>query len=457
MCFSFCFVLSVWAQERVITGRVTSADDGSSLPGVNVVVKGTTNGSVTDADGKYSLTVPTSGGSLVFSFIGLKTAEVLVGDRTTVDVQLTLDVTQLSEIVVTALGEKVQRDKFASAVSSVQGGSVAKSGETSVLTGLSGKASGVLITRSGGDPGAGAYIQIRGQNTINGNSQPLIVIDGIPMSNSSEGTNLVMQQSRLNDLNPEDVESMEVLKGASAAALWGTRAANGVIMITTKKGKDSGGKLNIEFKSTVSIDVINKMHPLQTAYGQGRNGLYNGAINRIWGDKIADRTGGPDTFVTNPADPNYLGYVTFPDGTRRYNIAPGTAANPHGGKNSREVWDHTNDVFGTGNYVDNNLGISGGNARSNFYLGLNNLSQQGIIKTNSDYKKTSVRLNLSNNVTEWLRVGVNANYVNVNSNRVQQGDNVDGLLLGMLRTPPDFNNNYYTGDYTDRSGNTLPG
>ncbi|MFM7485371.1 MAG: carboxypeptidase-like regulatory domain-containing protein, partial [Cytophagales bacterium] len=186
-------MLSVWAQERVITGKVTSADDGSSLPGVNVVVKGTTNGSVTDADGKYSLTVPTSGGSLVFSFIGLKTAEVLVGDRTTVDVQLTLDVTQLSEIVVTALGEKVQRDKFASAVSSVQGGSVAKSGETSVLTGLSGKASGVLITRSGGDPGAGAYIQIRGQNTINGNSQPLIVIDGIPMSNSSEGTNLVMQ------------------------------------------------------------------------------------------------------------------------------------------------------------------------------------------------------------------------------------------------------------------------
>ncbi|MBY0433200.1 MAG: SusC/RagA family TonB-linked outer membrane protein [Cyclobacteriaceae bacterium] len=445
------------AQDRVVTGKVTSSDDGSPIPGVNVVLKGTNNGTVTDAGGTYRLTVPGSGGTLIFSFIGMQTSEQEIGTRSTIDLPMASDVKQLSEVVVTALGEKVDKDKFASASSNVQGSAVVRSGETSVLTGLSGKASGVLITRSGGDPGAGAYIQIRGQNTINGNSQPLVVIDGIPMSNSSEGTNAVMQQSRLNDLNPEDIASMEVLKGASAAALWGTRAANGVIMITTKKGKDSGGKLNIEFKSTLSVDVINKMHPLQTAYGQGRNGFYNGAINRIWGDKIADRTGGADNFITDPNDPAYLGYVTFPDGTRRYNIAPGNSTNPHGGKNSKDVWDHTNDVFRNGHFVDNSLAISGGNAKSSFYLGINNLDQQGIIKTNSDYKKNSVRLNLSNNVSEWLRVAVNANYVNVNSNRVQQGDNVDGLLLGMLRTPPDFNNNYFTGAYTDPSGNTFPG
>ena len=456
LCFALLFALGAQAQERTISGKVTSVEDGSPVPGANVVVKGTTNGTVTDASGIYKLSIPGGAATLVASFIGMQTIEVEVGDRTTIDFAMPSDVKQLTEVVVTAMNVRVDKDKFGSAVSTVGGNALARSGETSVLTGLTGKAAGVFITRSGGDPGAGAYIQIRGQNTINGNSQPLIVIDGIPMSNSSEGTATVMQQSRLNDLNPEDIESMEVLKGASAAALWGTRAANGVIMITTKKGKDTNGKLNVEFKSTYSIDKINKMHPLQTAYGQGLGGLYNGSINRIWGDKIADRSGEADAFITDPSSPGYNGYVTFPDGTKRYAIAAGTASNPHGGKNSRETWDHTNDVFQTGHYTDNNLGISGGNARSNFYLGLANLNQVGIIKNFSDYKRNSIRFNVSNALTDWMRVSVNTNYVNMNSNRVQQGDNVDGLLLGMLRTPPDFNNNYYTGAYTDKTGNTFP-
>lgn len=455
LCFALLLCSALSAQDRAIQGKVTSAEDGTPIPGVNVFVKGSTNGTVTDAEGNYRINIPGPSAILSFSFIGMTTTEEAVGDRGTIDIKLQTDVRQLTEVVVTAMNVKVDKDKFGSAVSTVGGNSIVRSGETSVLTGLTGKAAGVLITRSGGDPGSGAYIQIRGQNTINGNSQPLIVIDGIPMSNSSEGTATVMQQSRLNDLNPEDIESMEVLKGASAAALWGTRAANGVIMITTKKGKDTNGKINIEFKTTYSVDKINKMHPLQTSYGQGVGGFYNGSVNRIWGDKIADRTGGTDTFITDPAASGYNGYVTFPDGTRRYAIAAGTASNPHGGKNSRDVWDHTNDVFQTGHYTDNNLGITGGNAKSNFYLGLANLNQVGIIKNFSDYKRNSIRFNVSNALTDWMRVSVNSNYVSMNSNRVQQGDNVDGLLLGMLRTPPDFNNNYYTGDYTDKTGSTF--
>lgn len=454
LCFALLCAIGAVAQERSITGTVTSAEDGTPVPGANVVVKGTTNGTVTDANGIFRLSLPAGPATLVTSFIGMQTLEVEVGDRTVVDFALPSDVKQLTEVVVTAMNVKVDKDKFASAVSTVGGSAISRSGETSVLTGLTGKAAGVLITRSGGDPGSGAYIQIRGQNTINGNSQPLIVIDGIPMSNSSEGTATVMQQSRLNDLNPEDIESMEVLKGASAGALWGTRAANGVIMITTKKGKDTGGKINIEFKSTYSIDKINKMHPLQTAYGQGVGGFYNGSVNRIWGDKIADRTGGTDEFITNSTDPDYNGYVTFPDGTRRYAILPGDESDPHGGKNSRETWDHTDDVFQTGHYTDNSLALSGGNAKSNFYLGLSNLNQVGIIKHFSDYKRNNIRFNASNALTDWMKISVNSNYVSMNSNRVQQGDNVDGLLLGMLRTPGDFNNNYYVGDYTDPAGNT---
>jgi hypothetical protein len=156
---------SLSAQDRVVTGKVTSQDDGAALPGVNVVLKGTTNGTVTDSDGTFKLTVPAAGGALVFSFIGLETSEIPIGERAVIDVQLGLDIKQLSEVVVTAIGLREDKDKFASSVTTVQGGNVARSGEPGVLQGLSGKASGVLVTRNGGDPGAGAYIQIRGQNT----------------------------------------------------------------------------------------------------------------------------------------------------------------------------------------------------------------------------------------------------------------------------------------------------
>jgi TonB-linked SusC/RagA family outer membrane protein len=459
---------SAWAQQRILTGKVSAAEDGSPLPGVNVVLKGTTNGTVTDANGTFQLSAPSSGGDLIFSFIGMQTQEVPIGDRTNVDVSMVSDVKQLTEVVVTAIGEKVDRDKFASSVSTVQGGNIAKSGETGVLQGLSGKTAGVLITRSGGDPGAGAYIQIRGQNTINGNAQPLFIVDGVPISNSNEygltgAANSINAQSRVNDINPDDIASMEVLKGASAAALWGTRAANGVVIITTKKGKDSNGKVNISFKSTLSFDKVNKMHALQTAYGGGDGGHYIQGSRVTWGDKISDRQGGADNFITDPSNPSYNGFVTFPDGTKRYAIASGsgssfngTGAAAHGGKNSRDVYDHRYDAFQTGHYTDNNIQLSGGNARTNFLISYSNLNQEGIIKSFSDYKRNSARVNVSSQFTDWLRASANVAYVNSSSTRAQSGDNVDGLMLGGLRTSPDFDNSYYTGTYTDVDGLIYP-
>jgi TonB-dependent SusC/RagA subfamily outer membrane receptor len=322
----------LWAQERTVTGRVTSSEDGSSLPGVNVVVKGTTSGTVTDAEGNFKLPVPSSSSALIFSFIGLTTTEVVVGDRSVVDVSLSLDVTQLSEVVVTALGLEKNRDEIGSATSQVSGTSISNSGESTLINGLSGKASGVNIVRSSGDPGAGSYIQIRGQSTITGNLQPLIIVDGVPISNSSLGGGVdgVVQQSRLNDLNPDDIASVEVLKGASAAALWGSRAANGVIVVTTKNGSSGKGKVNISFKSTYSMDKIYLTHKLTNDWSGGTLMQYRFAPagGRNWGDQISTRSGEADAFITNPG-PGYNGFFTAPDGTKFYNIANGTAANPH--------------------------------------------------------------------------------------------------------------------------------
>ncbi len=452
MCFSFGFALSVWAQDRVVTGKVTSSDDGSALPGVNVVLKGTTNGTVTDSDGNYKITIPGSGGVLVFSFIGMATQEEEVGARSVLDLPMKTDVKQLQEVVVNALGETRDKDKLGIAAASVSGGAVVQSGEAGLINGIAGKAPGVTITRSGGDPGAGSYIQLRGQSTITGSVQPLIVIDGMPMNNDTFGqdnaanqTGGVQQQSRLNDLNPSDIASMEVLKSAAAAALWGSRASNGVIVITTKKGKNSQGKLNASYSGTMSFDQVNKMPDLQTKYGQGSNGRFSTGTSASYGDLISGRTGGVDTN-------SGTAYVQFPDGSTRYAIAAGSAANPHGGKNSQNTYDHTKDIFQTGHYLDHNITLSSGNDKSQFYASYENLTQQGIVKTNSDYNKNVARINVSSQLTPKLHVRASANFNNIRSNRAQQGSNVSGVLLGQLRTSPDFNNTQYVGTAYDASG-----
>ncbi|MEO0333602.1 MAG: carboxypeptidase-like regulatory domain-containing protein, partial [Bacteroidota bacterium] len=370
------------AQDRTISGQITSVDSGDPLPGVNVVVKGTTNGTISDIDGNYRLTIGEDAETLVFSFIGLVTKEVSIGNQSTLNVELTDDTKQLSEVVVTALGFEEDADSRGIAFSKVEGESIARSGENTLINSLSGKAAGVQIARSSGDPGAAAYIQIRGQNTITGESQPLIVVDGIPISNtvgapnadldnSGEGTGGVRQQSRMNDINPSDIKDLQILKGASAAALWGSRAANGVILITTKKGRDAD-KLDVTFRSTVSLDQVNVLHPLQNKFGQGRRGIYSPSDSRSFGDKIADRPGGADEQITDPNAEGYGGFFEAADGDRYYAIPAGSPDNPNGGKNSRETFNDAREdqVFQTGYFVDNYLSLSGGNENGNFMLSM---------------------------------------------------------------------------------------
>ncbi|UZR97799.1 SusC/RagA family TonB-linked outer membrane protein [Chondrinema litorale] len=423
----------IFAQDRTLTGTVTSGG-GDPLPGVNVVVKGTTTGAITDIDGNFSIKVSSEGKFLVFSYIGFQAKEVEIGTRNSFDISLEEDAQQLSEVVITALGFEQSADNLGSTSSKIDGGPIVTSGETGMINGMQGKAAGVRITRNTGDPGAGSYIQIRGQSTITGDSQPLVIVDGIPISNSTIGSNTggVSQQSRLNDINPDDIESIQVLKGASAAALWGSRAANGVILIKTKSGSE--GRTNISFRSTVSMDKISVRQPLQNKFGQGSGGVYSPTASASFGDKISDRSGAADVFDTSGQ------FFEAEDGTIYYPIVE---------KNSTDTFDESNfdDIFGTGYFIDNNLSFSGGNEKSQFYASISNLQQQGIIKSSSDYDRSTVRFNVNHEFSKIFSMSAKSTYINIKSNRTQQNSNVNGIYLGLLRTAPDFDNTDYKGTY----------
>lgn len=441
MAFSFVFALSAWAQ-RTVSGKVTD-DKGEGLPGVNVVIKGTTTGVTTDLDGNYQISVPSDDAVLVFTSVGMATQEMAVGSRSVMDVGMAVDVTELSEVVVTALGFTENRNRIASSSAQVGGADMKQSGETGVLQGMSGKASGVQITKNSGDPGAGAYIQIRGQSTIFGSLRPLVIIDGVPMTSSELGSGVdgVTQQNRLNDLNPNDIENIQILKGASASALWGSRAANGVIMVTTKKGK-KGANPVVQYTGTYSMDKISYKHDLQTKYGRGSGGAGVGATStngNSWGDKIADRSGEPNVAPTTGQ------YFLAENGTEYY---PYTVLNDNKSYESSNF----NSVFQTGHFFENALSVSGGNDNSTFFLSFSDLNQEGIIRNNSDYRRTTARLNASMKLSDKLTSKSSITYSRINSNRIQQGSNTSGLYLGFLRTPADFDQRDYKGTYYNASG-----
>ena len=427
--------------QRTITGTVTD-ESGETLISVNVVVKGTTVGTITDLDGKYSISVPDGSNTLTFSYTGFTSQDIELGASNVVDVQLSEGI-MLSNVVVTALGLKADPDKQGTSSSQVGGQKIVNSGETGVIQGLSGKASGVAITRNSGDPGAGAYIQIRGQSTITGDLQPLIVVDGMPIYNSSinteDNTGGVVEQSRLNDINPDDIESVQVLKGAAAAAQWGTRAANGVIIVTTKRGRMQKKTFSVNFRSTVSVDQVNITHDLQNVYGQGVSGGWAANSPLTWGDRISLRAGGADVVNTTG------GYFEAADGSLYYPITE---------KRSQDTYlqENLDQVFTNGFFADNSLSISGGDENGSFFASFANLSQQGIMRGNSDYNRTNFRINADRRLGDKVKLSVNSAYIKTNSNRIQQGSNLNGLYLGMMRTSPDFNNTDYTGANVSASG-----
>ncbi|WP_430810011.1 MULTISPECIES: SusC/RagA family TonB-linked outer membrane protein [unclassified Carboxylicivirga] len=280
----------VYGQNISVTGTVTSSEDGLPIPGVSVVQKGTTNGTITDMDGLYNIQVP-QGSTLIFSFVGMGSQEVLIPSAGTYDVSLTSETEGLEEVVVTALGIKRERKALGYAIQEVDGEAILESREANVANSLSGKVSGLQVIKSSAGPAGSSKIVLRGNSSLTGDNQPLIVVDGIPIDNFTGADNNDYWNpspdmgNGLGDINPDDIESMSVLKGASAAALYGSRAGNGVILITTKSGKKTDG-LGISVSATYGFETIFTNPELQSSFGQGSRGIFDELSTGSWGPKI---------------------------------------------------------------------------------------------------------------------------------------------------------------------------
>lgn len=370
----------VAAQERTVTGQITSQEDGMALPGVNILVKGTNQGTVTDFDGNYSITVP-SNATLVFSSLGFERREVQVGNQSVINVALRQDLESLSEVVVTSFGIEKDVKSLGYAVQEISSEQILKTKQQNVVSALQGQAAGVQITNAGGAPGQSARIIIRGINSLDpsADNQPLFVIDGVPIDNStieSAGTPRGLS-NRAADINPNDIESLNVLKGAAATALYGVRAANGAVIITTKKGQ--AGDVRINVNSSVGFEDINQYPNFQKVYGQGFSGVYN--PTSFWPNW------GPSMEEINQIDPD----VVFHD-----------------------IW---RDAFRTGVQFDNNMSISGGNEKATFYGSLGNLDHEGIMPF-SNWGRTSAKFSGEVVYSEKFRFSGNINYTISGGNRV---------------------------------------
>ncbi|WP_027125926.1 SusC/RagA family TonB-linked outer membrane protein [Gelidibacter mesophilus] len=277
--------------QTTVNGTVVDAASSLGLPGVSVVVKGTSQGVTTDFDGNYSIEVATAESTLQFSYVGFTTQEVVVNGKTVINVSLVEDVSQLDEVVVTALGIKRERKSLGYAVQEVKGETLTETRESNVANALSGQVAGVQVIKGSNGPASSSKIVLRGNSSLVGDNQPLIVVDGIPMDNFTGADNNDFYNpspdmgNGLGDLNPDDIETMTVLKGASAAALYGSRAGNGVILITTKTGKSRKG-LGITFSATTGFERLFIEPELQSQFGQGDLGIYNERSKLSWGPRI---------------------------------------------------------------------------------------------------------------------------------------------------------------------------
>ncbi len=423
----------LFAQRVQITGNVTSSEDGAALPGVSVVVKGTTIGTVTDFEGNYMLAVPEDATTLVFSFIGMVSQELAIAGATTIDVVLEPDVVGIDEVVVTAIGIARSEKSLGYSVQEVESEEISRANTSDVINSITGRAAGVTVNNSSGTPGSSVFMTIRGNASITGNNQPLFVIDGMPIVTgygamavtnrdpyTTGGTN---SSSRSIDLNPEDIASMTILKGGAATALYGLRAANGAVVITTKKGAQTAKRMNVDFHTSVGFDRVSQLPPMQSTFVQGNDGQWTSGFQRSWGPNADtlqyDTTTDPDYkwdengMIVGQSDPNANGIPV-------------------------KMYDNY-DIFQTGITYNNRLSISSGNDQSTYYFSVADIEQSGILPK-SQFGRTNVRLNASSNLTKWLKVSTNMSYSNSRAHQLQQGSNTSGIMLGLVRTPPSFHN-----------------
>lgn len=442
------------AQTKEISGKVTSADDGGAIPGVSVSVRGTTLGTITDMDGAFRLKVPQDARTLVFTFVGMATQEVAIGNQTTINIKLASDNISVDEVVVTALGISKDKKSLGYSVQDVKGDDITKAKETNVINSLQGRVSGAQITSSSGAVGASSRIVIRGISSLSGNNQPLFVVDGIPIDNAnfgSTGTDGTNRGNGAADINPDDIETLTVLKGANASALYGSRASAGVIVVTTKKAK-KGEKLVVNLSNSTTFETPLRLPDFQNGYGQGNGGAFeyadgagggvNDGVDESWGPKLdaglmipqfssVDANG-----VAQPAP-----WISYPNNVK--------------------------DFFEVGRTVSTNVSLAAGSEKSSFRLSFTHLAQNGMVP-NTDYGKKTLAFSASSSPTDKLTFSTSGSYVSAGSdnqpgygyaaNNVMQqfswtGRQVDYTLLRDKQYNADgsiynWNHNYHNNPYT---------
>ncbi|WP_161888897.1 SusC/RagA family TonB-linked outer membrane protein [Pontibacter russatus] len=406
-------------QATQVTGRVTD-NSGAGLPGVSIAVKGTSRGAVTDAQGSFSLSA-SPGDVLVFSYIGYSAKEVTVGNQTSLNVVLNEDAEALEEVVVTALGIKREAKKLGYATATVDTEALLSSRSTNVGNNLVGKVSGVNVQAPPTGPGGSSKIRIRGQSSFGGDNSPLIVVNGVPINNNAGGLGNAAGEGfageaksdtgdGLQSINPEDIESMTVLKGAAAAALYGFRAKDGAIIITTKDGANVTG-IGITVSSTVQADQALDFTDFQYEYGQGEGGVRPKTVGEarssgVW--SFGERFDGQPTWQV---DGEQHPYVPFKDRTHAF--------------------------YRTGLMLQNSVALAGGNDKGSFRVSFSNTDAESIVP-NSAFIRRSVNLGLNYNLTEKLSTQVNANYSNeYNKNPPvvsQQDYNVNSTLYTLANS-----------------------
>lgn len=429
------FALGAASAQRTISGVVSDAK-GEPLIGASVLAKGTTIGTTTDVDGKYSLTVPSGVTALVVSYTGYATKEVALGVSNVVDVSLDESSETLKEVLVTAIGIQREKKALGYAVVELSADQIAQRSEPDALRALAGKTPGVIIQGAGGIPGQSTKINIRGNSSLLGNTQPLFVVDGIPFDNSvnaSTGANGGSQYSnRAFDIDPNNIESMTILKGAAASALYGSRAANGVVVITTKTGAGNKRKgLEVTYNSSYQAEQLSGIPDYQNVYGQGANQVYNGGFIGNWGAPFAEHVdrlnaqygtsyskvivpGYPEGTVPHPLVS--LGYTT----PRYANVFPEfwEDKNNNGRYDSGEAipvpyrpYDFIEEFFNQGNLWENSLSINAGGDKSAISTTVSRMDNQGIVP-NSKSSRTTLSFGGNSQLTNGLVVSGNVNYVN---------------------------------------------
>lgn len=436
---SFCVAMMIFIAttaavfaQKTVTGKVSFADTKKPIAGAKITTRGgsRTVGAFSKPDGTFSINAPSDATKLVFEYVGMKKKEVTIsGD--VLSVELAEDVLKLEELVVTAVGITQEKKALSYSTQEVEAKTVQQSSQVNVVNALQGQIAGAQINSSAGTPGASTAIRLRGAASITGNNSPLFVIDGIPIDNSERqvgSSQSVDQSNRAIDINPDDIASINVLKGAAAVALYGLQAGAGAIIITTKKGKE--GTFNINYSYTKSFDEVNKLPEFQTQYVKGNNGAYSNPGNDVGTNGFAYGPRADTTFWDGNAyewDGNgrLIGQTAAADRTRFPNAKKFVAYDPR------------KEFFTTGQTDLHTLNISGGNATSSYFLSFSNSSARGVVP-NSKFDKTTARANVDFKLASDFKIGTNLQYIRSVGQRTERGNNIGGVMLSLLRTPISF-------------------